>query len=258
LSKEKQRNTLLQRISEIEDRIKNLEERIKKMEKKSFLSAEDQLFFSVVFSLLIVFVTLPFNQLASLLEQVFGFSQSLALLIAERIKIVGIVSMLFSSITRYCGAVSGENSSKRFRFYSVFSFVIGFDILLLMVVTSAFPFEILVFSEKGASWQLYTKLTIPLGSLILIPVYIAVIYLEKKILIFYKSKDLILKKHANIMASPTFLAISIGTCLNLTIVVLVMKIFHNSIPYALNLFIYACCVVLISYVIYSRIIEKLP
>ena len=106
------------KINEILEKVKGLEAEIKGQKtdsiNESLRSNEDQLFFGVIITLLVFFVTLPINDVSSFLQSIFNVKQDIAVSNAGYIKYTGIVAFLVSTLLRYCAVVTvGRNQSKQ-------------------------------------------------------------------------------------------------------------------------------------------------
>ena len=241
------KDKILQKIEESEQKIlqkiEELKQKIEELETKSVLSIDDQLFFGVVFSLIILFATLPITELSSLIGYMSGLSIDQASIFAEKIRIVGFSSMLISCLTRYYASISEGETSKRSRFYSLLFFIAGLETLLFILITSAFPSPITT-SRRGENWKLYITTYLPLGAFILIPVYFAAAYMENRILKFYRSKGLISDKYTKTIVSSFFLMLDLSLCITLIIDLLAIHIFMHPLQGILKTIIASliCCI----------------
>ena len=116
---------------ELVKRIRNLEKKIGKLEKESRIGLEDQLFFSLVFSLALLAIALPSLDVATLFES-FGVTLELPTQILST-KVVVIALLIISSALRYRVSILKESSKKRniLRAWSVELLILSFCFLLL-------------------------------------------------------------------------------------------------------------------------------
>jgi len=184
---------------EIIEKLKDIENKIDRQKKESFASGEDQLFFGVIISLLVLFVTLPINDMALFLQSVFNVKQDIALTNAGYIKYLGIVFFLVSSLTRYCAVVSDHNVSKKFRYASFEALWLGLNIIILNITINLITTLSLQIGLSGLS----------ITFLILTVIFVGMHLLERYILKIYAQKGLILKEYFP-FASVVFLAIMFG------------------------------------------------
>jgi hypothetical protein len=185
---------------EMLEKIKELENKIDSQKTESLRSNEDQLFFGVIISLLVLFVTLPITDISSFLESVFKVNQDIALTDAGYIKYVGIIAFLVSTLTRYCAVVSELDVSKKFRYASFEALWLGLNIIILTITINLFTTLSPQFGLLG--------LTITF--LILTLIFLGMLLLEGYILKIYVSKELILKKHSFPYASLVLLSTVLG------------------------------------------------
>ena len=223
---------ILKKIKEIENKIdltemkstqelKNLESKIEATEKESFdrfkrlenrgdedrrrskweyiASNEDQLFFGVIISLFVLFVTLPINDLASFLENVLKQNHDLALTNAGNIKYVGIVLFLISTITRYCAVFGDQRVSKKLRFASFEGLWLELGFLILIIT---FNLSNILSPQIGVLGLSVTFFVITL-------IFVGMILLERYILRIYAKKELIAKEYSP-FASAVLLTVVFG------------------------------------------------
>ena len=195
----KTNNEILEKISEIENKVES-------QRKESLIGTEDQLFFGFIISLLILFVTLPINDMASFLQDVFKASPENALSNAGYIKYVGLVIFLVSSVTRYCAVVSHQDLSKRFRFASFECLWMGLNIIILIMTINLISF---LSPQIGVSGLSVTFLILTL-------IFAGMLILERYILKIYAEREFILEDQKP-FASVLFLAIMMGIAIALLI-----------------------------------------
>jgi hypothetical protein len=184
------------------EKLKHIENRLRRIEEDAQHGIEDQFFFGIVFSLLLLFITLPTTELASFLEsfrflEISLFSSDLAAKTAEGVRYFGILFMLLSALLRYHGALSEKRLSKSERYYSIFFFLMGLEFLIFifgMNVSSVLSVQI-------------GSVNVEFGIFVLGIAFLTMVKIEKKILNFYASKGLIHKKHTEPDISKTLSAI---------------------------------------------------
>ncbi|MFA5364055.1 MAG: hypothetical protein WC325_02610 [Candidatus Bathyarchaeia archaeon] len=127
MSKEDKNNEVLKRLDELEKRIdekiKKIESSLEKIEKSSALATDDQLFFGIVFALLILLFQLPEFDLCDIFKQIgISVEPSSGFITA---KWFFISFLLFSSVSRYLTALTANDITKnKLRMISV-SFLLG-------------------------------------------------------------------------------------------------------------------------------------
>lgn len=176
-------------------KLQDVEDELKKIEKQSKSSSEDQFFFGISFSLLILFLTLPMSDAIVFLQNTFGLSVGLATSSAISIRIGGILLALMASLLRYYGSMFGEHACKKRRIQSIFTLLGGFWLFVFIIGEN-----MSVGISVGTSW-----LTIPMGAFILGIFYALMIPLERRMLKFYVSKSLIYKVDAIPIVSSAFM-----------------------------------------------------
>lgn len=119
---------------ETNKKLRNLEQQLNRVKDEVLTSSEDQLFFGVLISLLILFITLPINDVVSFLQSALTISQDTAIREAESVKYFGIASFLISSLLRYSAVVSEHDVSKRLRYLSFEAFWLGLNVIFLLVI----------------------------------------------------------------------------------------------------------------------------
>lgn len=112
------------------------------MDRKSLLSLEDQLFFGMVFSLLLLAVTFPTIEDLTSLFVWFTVNPDSALRTAQSIKAFLIGGLLASSFLRYYGCIKGTKKFRRFtldfKFLSIEILILSSCFFLAPLVTTAF------------------------------------------------------------------------------------------------------------------------
>jgi hypothetical protein len=196
-------------LSEKEEILKKLEElehKIDLLNKDKLVDAEDQLFFGVVISFFIFFITLPVNDFSTFLQNSFNATTENADYIAQTVTYFGIVLFLFSALTRYYAIVGNQHHSKKCRYLSIegLMFTLNSTIVLVFVnATFAFP-----------SLPRPIGIVVTVASLTLTMALMNI--LEKRVLSFYQSRDFITKKLVFPFSSSIFLSIFLAiSCVNL-------------------------------------------
>jgi len=185
-------------LREIQKKLKSIEKRVKNIEKGSLSDTEHQLFFGVIISLVILFLTIDPKQIADFFTNV-GFVEADAMEIATLIKTWGAILTFSSAIIRYYSALVKDDikKSQKTRLASIALVVMGFELFLffpVMNINLPLPEQI-------------SLLNLPLKIFILLIIYRFIAYfLEKKLLSFYASKKLILKKDINPIVSKAFVS----------------------------------------------------
>lgn len=189
---------------EILEKLKDIESKIDNQKKESFASGEDQLFFGVIISLLILFVTLPINDMASFLQSVFSVSQEIASTNAGYLKYLGIALFLVSSLARYCTVTSNQSLSKKLRFVSFEALWLGLNIIIFTITVNLVTTLSLQIGLLGLS----------VTFLVLTLIFVGMLQLERYILKVYAKKELVLKEYFP-FASVLLLSIMLGICVAL-------------------------------------------
>jgi len=127
MAKEDEENKILKKLDEIEKRIdekiKKIESSLEKIEKSSALTTDDQLFFGIVFALLILLFQLPEFDLCAIFKEIGIQVEPSSGIITARMLLISF--LLFSSVTRYLTALTANDSTKnKLRMISV-SFLLG-------------------------------------------------------------------------------------------------------------------------------------
>jgi len=122
-----EQNKVLKKLEELENRIdkkiKKIESSLEKIEKSSALATDDQLFFGIVFALLILLLQLPEFDLCDIFKQIGISVEPSSGFITARWLFISF--LLFSSISRYLTALTANDITKnKLRMISV-SFLLG-------------------------------------------------------------------------------------------------------------------------------------
>ena len=189
---------------EILEKLKDIENKIDCQKKETFASGEDQLFFGVIISLLVLFVTLPISDMTSFLQSVFAVNQGVALTNAGYLKYLGIVFFLVSSLTRYCAVISNQNLSRKLRFVSFEALWLGLNIVIFTVTINLVTTLSLQIGLLGLSVTFF----------VLTLIFVGMFLLERYILKVYAKKELVLKEYFP-FASVVLLSIMLGICVAL-------------------------------------------
>jgi len=196
--------SLTEENKEIIDKLKDLDSKIDRLKKEAFVGLEDQLFFGVIIALLILFVTLPINDLGVFFQNTFGLGQDEALNVAGTIRYLGIVIFLVSTLARYYAVISNQNTAKRSRHLSIEMLILAFNTIVLVVVVNLVPIFGIYIGPFGLSMALF----------VLVILYIIMIPLEKRILKIYANKGFIFKKDTTFpYASLATLIIVLAICI---------------------------------------------
>lgn len=165
----------LKKLEDIEKRLGILEDRIKSLEVESHLGLEDQLFFGLVFSLLLLVITFPsINDMVSLFEDM-PLVSSNAFSYAYSIKFVLIVPLVPACICKYYGAI------RRSQFAQYQS--IG----LLLLASFFFVFMIVFVFLGQLLSQIVGENMLPILFFTLILLGLGLGVIEKSVLYFYHS-----------------------------------------------------------------------
>lgn len=126
----------------IEEKTEELRQLSGEIDLKSRLGLEDQLFFGVVFSLLILAMTFPSIEDLALFFKNAGLSSDTALYSAQGLKVVLISGLLAASFSRYYGSMKGKKKFGRFtidfKFASVELLILCLCFFLASVILSAY------------------------------------------------------------------------------------------------------------------------
>lgn len=191
---------ILNKIKDIEEKLETLEDQIKGIEVKSHLNLEDQLFFGLVFSLLILVITFPsINDMVSFFEDI-PLTSSNAFSTAFSLKLFLIVTLFPASLYRYYGAIRKSQFAQYQSIRSLLFTSFFFVFMIIFVFLGQFLYEIV--GENMLS----------ILSLILILLALGLGVAEKMILGFYHSiGQLTVDKYLRVEASHWLLVL--GMCL---------------------------------------------
>lgn len=178
-----------------DEKLQGIDGRLRSIERALKSSAEEQLFFGIAFSLLVLFITLPMNDVISFLRNILPLSYDLAAKSAIGIRGVGIVFALSASFLRYYGSMCGEQTCKRTRYFSILSLLMGFEFFILIVGQNTF-YGIAVRTPLAS---------ISFGTLLMTIIFAIIFLFEKRMLDFYTSRRLIIKSEAVPVVSLFFL-----------------------------------------------------
>lgn len=166
---------IMNKLKDIEDRLKTLEGRLEGIEAKSNLSLDDQLFFGLVFSLLLLVITFPsIADMVSFFESSELFASSDPS-ITYAIKMMLIVSLLGSSGYRYYGAIRKSQYAQYQSIHFLLAGICGFSLTVIIVFLGELFFHF--FGDN----------TLTILSLILILIGFGFGVLERVILDFYQT-----------------------------------------------------------------------
>ena len=191
-------------------KIKSLERRLKKIERDSRIGLEDQLFFGLVVSITLLLISVRSTELATLFEYLWKLPIETALSMAEQIRNFGIVSLVSASILRYYGAVKPHKGAR----------LASFECLI-----GSFNFFLFIFVPRLLSNVLviFELLSFQLALFGLFLVYLTMgLFVEGKILRFYKEKKLIPKKYTEPFVSLLFSFMVFGTMVALAVGVILI------------------------------------
>jgi hypothetical protein len=189
------------------EKLKDLEGKLEIQKKEALIGNEDQLFFGVIISFFILFVTLPTNDLAKFLQSVFGIQESFAQTSAANIRYWGIIIFLVSGLTRYAAVISNESRSKILRYISFEAFWFALNVTILLTAINLFT---VLSSKIGVE-----GLTITFW--ILTVAFIAMLILEISILKLYSRKEFVPKAHSFPYVSEMMLLVIFSLSLALVV-----------------------------------------
>jgi len=189
---------VLNKLKEIEKRLETLEDRIKSIEVESRLGLEDQLFFGLVFSLLILVITFPsINDMASFFEDIPLISSN-AFSYAYSIKLTLIVLLFPASVFKYYGAI---RKSQFAQYHSI---------RILLLASFFFVFMIIFIFLGQFLSQIVGENVLPILFFALILLGLGLGVIEKRVLYFYHSiGQLTLDKYIRVNAC--LFVLSMGT-----------------------------------------------
>lgn len=170
-----------------------LGQKIEKLDKDSKVTGEDQLFFGLLISLTILFLTLPRNDLITLLSTL---NKPYANYYANLIQFSGLGFFVISGVARYLAIMSSKiKTGESFRYFSLEFLIIGFDFIPFVFALNLVGLSnnVLIFSIT------FTILSLLSGLMVII---------EKRVLVFYESRRLIPLK-SKLLASRIFLLVSL-------------------------------------------------
>ena len=180
LTEEKSNNS---EKEELLDKLRELENKIDSIKKNSLIDNEDQLFFGVIISLLILFITLPIGDLVLYLQSSFTLNYNDALNVAQTIRYLGIGAFLFSAFTRYYAVVGNQSNSRKYRYASLEGLM--FAIAFILIVTLA--------NLTLALSSLPRSIAVTISIISILSVLLLLNIVERKILDIYVSRALITK-----------------------------------------------------------------
>lgn len=194
-------NSILKRMSndaddngDVSRKLQDIESTLRKIERQSKFGSEDQFFFAVSFSLVVLFITLPMNEAVAFLKSTFVLSDALATSTANGIRVIGIMTALVASLLRYYGSMCSDRVCKEKRVQSILALLFGFWFFIFIIGSA----------ELNGIILTTIRVTIPMGMAILAVFYFAVSFIERRILRFYASKGLIQKYETTPIASASF------------------------------------------------------
>jgi hypothetical protein len=196
-------NKPIENNDEVISKLRELEHKIDSIKKEKLVDSEDQLFFGVIISLFILFVTLSMGDFTSFLQNTFRLSYNDASTLAQSVRYLGIALFLFSALTRYYAVVGNQTASKKYRYYSLEGFV--FSLASILVIISVNLITVLA----SLTQLVAVEITVLLMTLMLLLLNI----LEIKILNLYASRTFIAKKYAFPFSSFIWLSFIFGICI---------------------------------------------
>src|SRR5208337_1358457 len=111
------KNTLETSERKSDEALRTIDHKVDILEKESKVTVEDSLFFGLLVSLVILFLTLPRNDIVSLLE---SLNSSAAAYYANIIQSMGLGFFVISGVTRYFAIMSSKiNFAQIFRYFSL-------------------------------------------------------------------------------------------------------------------------------------------
>jgi len=203
---------------DIGQELREIDDKLRSLEKTARSSSEEQLFFGIAFSLLIVFLTFPTNDLASLLQNFLPLSPDLAIPSATGIKGIGVLFALGASIFRYYGSMCGEHRCKDMRLYSIYSLWMGFNFFILIIGMNII-----------SGIRIWTSLvTNSVGLFVLTAIFFTSFLIEKRMLNFYATKHLVFRSEAIPLVSPFFTMLCAGFFFGLILRVTLLSFLDQS------------------------------
>ncbi len=231
---------ILDKLQEIKEKLGILEDRLTSIEKRSHLSLEDQLFFGLVFSLFILFITFPST--TDMIEFFEAFELvHFPVMLTYGIKLMLITTLFLSSGLRYYGAIRKSQLAISISVKALLIGIYGFVLEIAYIFPGSFIFQILG-----------EKMLLLVSSLIITLLALGLGVVEKAILDFYKTIGQIEKpEHSMVEASIMFLFFGVGSMI-LSLGLFVIEIFWVVPPS----FITSVSVLVMSYVISFLIIFR--
>ncbi len=234
----KEENKPVENNDEVISKLRELDHKIESIKKEKLVDSEDQLFFGVIISLFILFVTLSIGDFTPFLQSMFPLSYNDAFTLAQTVRYMGIALFLFSAFTRYYAVVGNQTTSKKYRYYSLEGFVFSFASILIIISLN-------LITVLNSLPHLYA-IVITLFVIILMLLFLN--RLEIRILNLYSSRTFISKKYTFPFSSITCMSIIVGICVSDIIQISVLLIginvevlqnFYNSMWFIPALFFWA-------------------
>jgi len=222
------------------EKLRDLESKLEIQKKESLIGNEDQLFFGVIISFLILFITLPTNDLAKFLQSVFGVQESFAQTNAGNIRYFGIIIFLVSVLTRYGAVVSNDHRSKILRYLSFEALWFALNVTILLTAINLFT---ALSSKIGVE-----GLTVTFS--ILTFTFTGMLILEISILKLYTRKEFILKAYSFPSVSVMMLLIVFSLSIALAVDVFVASLGFGLLPTNELLLVYAVVAVIAVLVVF--------
>ena len=193
---------MLNKLGQLEEKLRALEEKLKGIEKESHLTLEDQLFFGLVFSLLLLVITFPsVTDMVSFFEG-FELVKINPFLLTYAIKSMLVLTLFSSSGSRYYGAIKKSQPAKSLSLKSILLGIYGLVLEIVYLYGGTFLFQTI-----GEDMFPFLFLSFIIT---LIALYLGVI--EKMILNFYQTiGQITLDKYMKVEASLWFLWFGICT-----------------------------------------------
>jgi hypothetical protein len=189
------KNTVETNERKLDENLRTIDHKIDKLEKEFKVTGEDSLFFGLLISLVILFLTLPRNDIAKFFV---SLNSSTATYSATVIQFIGLVFFVISGISRYLAIMSSQKpSSQTYRYFSLEFLIVSFEFILTVFIINTFA----IFSNSA--------LFATMGFTILSFCIIGMSVIERKALIFYESRQLI-PINSRMMASRIFMSVAIG------------------------------------------------
>ena len=268
MSEEKSANKILEAIRSIESKIDNLrnelasikveidqrfdtlkevtDREVESIKKEAFIGGEDQLFFAVIISFLVLFITLPINDLVGFLETALKLNPTDALSTVGNIRYLGIAIFLFSSLTRYYAFL---NDSKTYRFISFEALWFGLNIIISIIIVNTIPVLTSQIGPFGISFPV----------LVATIIFIGITFIEKAILEKYAFRGCIPKEYVIPLATQLSLAYIFGLCMAIIEEVVTMTLgnAYSSSRFYLTYMIFMLLLALLAIVLFKKRSTKL-